>query len=127
VRSTSFLTESLNLSVPLIGILIVGLGNALPEGYFAIVSARSGRTWMILGNLMGAIVVPATLVLGIVALICPIKISDCLPFAIGRFFLIFSAIFFLFFVRTDRKITRKEAIFLLSIYIIFIIVELLTR
>jgi len=125
VRAASFFTESLNLSIPLIGILIVGLGNALPEGYFAIVSARSGRTWMILGNLMGAIVVPATLVLGIVALICPIEILDFSPFAIGRFFLIISAIFFLFFVRTDRKITKKEAIFLLLIYIIFIVVELL--
>jgi cation:H+ antiporter len=127
VRSASFFAESLNLSIALIGILIVGLGNALPEAYFVVASARKGQTWMILGNLMGAVIVPATLVLGIVALICPIKIPNFSPFAIGRFFLIISAIFFLFFVRTGSKITKKEAFFLFGVYIAFVLVEILTR
>lgn len=127
VRSTSFLAENLNVSIALIGILIVGLGNAIPETYFAIALARQGQAWMILGNLMGAVIVPATLVLGIVALIHPIKIIDFSPFAIARLFLIISALFFFFFVRTDRKITRREALFLLGIYITFVLVEILTR
>lgn len=127
VASAQFFAVSFNLSLILIGVLIVGLGNALPEIYFAVASAKRGETWMILGNLMGSIIVPATLVLGIVALICPIKITDFSPFAIARFFLIVSAIFFLFFVRTDRKITRKEALILLGIYIIFVAVEILTK
>jgi len=127
VRSASFFAESLNLPIALIGILIVGFGNALPEAYFAIASARKGQTWMILGDLMGSVIVPATLVLGIVALICPIKIVDFSPFAIGRFFLIIAAIFFLFFVRTDRKISKKEASFLLGIYILFVVIEILTK
>jgi len=127
VRAASFFAESLNLSLALIGILIVGLGNALPETYFAIASARKGQNWMILGDLMGAVIVPATLVLGIVALIYPIKIPDFSPFAIARFFLIISAIFFLFFVRTGQKITKKEALFLLAIYIIFVVTEILTK
>ena len=127
VRSSSVFAQNFNLSLPLIGILIVGLGNALPETYFAIVLARKGQTWMILGNLMGSIIVPATLVLGIVALIYPIEIPDFSPFAIARFFLIIAALFFFFFVRTGRKITRKEALFLLLIYIIFVISELIFR
>ncbi len=127
VRSASFFAESLNLPIALIGILIVGFGNALPEAYFAIASARKGQTWMILGDLMGSVIVPATLVLGIVSLICPIKIVDFSPFAIGRFFLIIAAIFFLFFVRTDRKISKKEAFFLLGIYILFVVIEILAR
>lgn len=127
VRAAFFFAGSLNLPLALIGILIVGFGNALPEAYFAIVSARKGQTWMILGNLMGSVIVPATLVLGIVAIICPIEIPDFSPFAIARFFLIISAIFFLFFVRTDRKITKREAFCLLGIYIIFVLVEILAR
>lgn len=127
VMSTQFFAESFNLPLILIGILVVGLGNALPETYFAIALARKGEFWLILGNLMGAIIVPATLVLGIVALICPIKILDLSPLFVARFFLIISALFFFFFVRTDRKITKKEAIFLLSLYIIFILVEILTK
>jgi len=72
-------------------------------------------------------VITTTLVLGIVAFICPIKIVDSSPFAIARLFLIFSALFFFFFVRTDRKITKKEALFLLGIYIIFVITEILSK
>ena len=127
VRSASFFAQNWNLSLPLIGILIVGVGNALPEIYFALISAKKGQTGMILGNLMGSIMVPATLVLGIVAMICPIVITNFSPFAIARFFLIISALFFFFAVRTDRKITKKEAIFLLGIYITFVFCELLIQ
>ncbi|HOK94149.1 MAG TPA: sodium:calcium antiporter [Candidatus Pacearchaeota archaeon] len=126
VESASFFAETFNLSLSLIGILIVSLGNALPETYFAIASARKGQTWMILGDLMGSVITPATLVLGIVALICPIEIPDFSPFAIARLFLIISALFFFIFLRTGRKITRREAIFLLIIYIVFVLVEIFT-
>jgi Ca2+/Na+ antiporter len=76
---------------------------------------------------MGAVIVPSTLVLGIVAFLHPIKIFDFSPFAIARFFLIISAIFFFFFVRTGRKITKKEALILFGIYILFVIFEIFLR
>jgi len=103
---------------------VIGAGNCLPELYFAIISARKGQTWMILGDIMGSVIAPATLVLGVVALINPIEISDFEPFAIARIFLIVSALFFLFCVRTGQKITRKEALLLLLIYIVFVVAEL---
>lgn len=127
VRSASFFATALNLQIALIGILIVGLGNCLPEACFAISLAKKGQSWMILGDLMGAVIVPATLVLGVVSLIYPIEISDFSPFAIARIFLVISALFFFFFVRTNQKISKKEAIFLLLIYILFVVVEILTK
>ena len=126
VHAASYFAESLHLPISLIGILIVALGNALPETYFAIASAREGDTWMILGDLMGSIIIPATFVLGMVALIYPIKVTNFSPFIIARFFLIISALFFLFFVRTDRKITKKEAFFLLTTYLLFVLIEILS-
>ncbi|MDI6883172.1 MAG: sodium:calcium antiporter [Patescibacteria group bacterium] len=125
VRSAQFFAQSFGFSLTLIGILIVGLGNALPETYFSVVSARKGESWMILGNLMGSIITLATVVLGTVALICPIKITDFSPFIVARIFLITSSLFFFFFVRTDRKITKKEATFLLSLYLLFVLLEIL--
>ena len=116
-----------NLPIVLVGVLFVAFGNCLPEAYFAVALARKGQTWMILGNLMGSVIVGTTLVLGVVALICPIEISDFSPFAIARFFLIISAIFFFFFVRSDRKITKKEALILLGIYILFVLCEIFLR
>lgn len=124
VMAAQFFAQSFAVSIILIGVLIIGLGSALPEVYFAIASARKGETWMILGDLMGAVIVPPTLILGIIALLHPIKIPDSSPLVIARFFLIISALFFFFFVRTDRKITKKEALFLLGIYIAFLLVEI---
>lgn len=127
VNSASVFAAVLNLPIALIGLFIVGLGNCLPETFFSIQAAKKGEDWMILGDLMGGVVITATLVLGTVAFICPIKIVDFSPFAIARIFLIISALFFLFFVRTGRKITRKEAFFLMGIYLTFILVEVLIK
>lgn len=127
VKSAQLFSEALNIALPLVGILIVGVGNALPETYFAIASARKGQTWMILGDLMGSVIITATFVLGIVALIQPIEITDFSPFAIARIFLIISAIFFLIIVRTDKKITKKEALILILIYLLFVLTEIFFR
>ena len=66
VRSARYFALGFNLSLPLIGILIVGVGNSLPETYFAIASAKKCQNWMILGNLMGNVIVPSTMVLFLV-------------------------------------------------------------
>lgn len=121
VISAQFFAQNFNIPILLIGIFITGFGSALPEVYFAVASSRKGENWMILGDLMGAVIVPSTLVLGIVALICPIRIINFSPFLIARFFLIISAVFFLFAVRTQEKITKKEALILLLIYILFLL------
>lgn len=127
VRLSSLFAENLKISVAFIGFLIVGVGNALPELFFSISSARAGQTWMILGNLMGSVVIISTLVLGMVAIIHPIQIVDFSPFAIARFFLLISSLFFLIFIRTDRKITKKEALFLFFLYAAFVIAEILIK
>jgi cation:H+ antiporter len=124
VESALGFSEVLGLSLPFIGIIIIGLGNALPETYFAIASARRGHTWLILGNLMGSMISCATLVIGVVALINPITIVDFSPFVIARIFLVLSAFFFLIFVKTGRKITKSEAVLLLAIYFIFLFTEI---
>jgi len=127
VQSAQVFSDALSLSLPIVGILIVSLGTALPETYFAIVSARKRQTWLILGNLMGSVIVCATLVLGIVVLISPIKNIDFSPFAIARAFLVISAVFFLIVVRTDQKITKKEGLLLLGIYFLFLVTEIIFR
>jgi Ca2+/Na+ antiporter len=70
---------------------------------------------------------PATLVLGIVALICPIVILDFTPFVVARAFMIISAIAFYIFARRHGKITKKEAIVLLLVYVLFVIIEVLIK
>ena len=127
VRSARFFSDYFKIPITLVGILIVSFGNSLPDLSFVIQAARKSDDWLLLGDLIGGTIITATLVLGIVALISPIKITDIPAIAVGRIFLIISALFFIFFIRTEKKITKREGIFLLLIYILFIIVEIIIK
>lgn len=124
INSAQFFSVKLGISLSLVGILIVGLGNSFPEAYFSIISARKGENWLILGDLMGSVIVCATLVLGIVALITPFEIKDMSPFLITRIFTVIASLLFLVFIRTGRKFTKKEGLLFLCIYILFLMVEI---
>ncbi len=127
IRSAISFSERLDIPIILVGILIVGMGNALPEIFFGIQAAKKGDDWMVIGGLMGAVISASTLILGIVALLHPIQIDNVGLYllSVARFFLIMAAIFFLLFIRTGHKITRKEGVFLLIVYLLFIIVQVL--
>ena len=125
VKSAIYFSEVMNMPLGLIGIFIVAIGTCLPEAFFCLHAAKEGHDWMIFGNLMGNVIITATLVLGIVSLIQPINVSSISYFVIARFFLLATVIFFFIFLRTGHKITRREGIFLLGIYIIFVIAEII--
>src|SRR3989339_591889 len=114
--------KSLGVPLSLVGILIVALGNCFPEAYFGIVAGRKGEGWMIVGDMMGSVIVSATLVLGIVSVVAPFEIKDMSVFYTARIFTVIAAVLFLMFVRSGKKLTKKEAMLLLSVYIIFILV-----
>lgn len=124
VFSVLKLAEIFNLPLLIIGIFLVALGTSLPEIAFAIESITMGHKEMILGDVMGSVVVNSTLILGLVALMCPFEISTFSPYFTGILFTVIVALSFAIFAKTDRKITRREALFLLLIYVIFVICEL---
>ena len=123
VGSAQTFSEKLNIPLSLVGIFIIGLGNVFPEAYFAIISARRQEGWLILGDLMGSVIVCATLVLGIIALFFPFRIDDLSPFLITRIFTVIAALLFVLFIRTGKKITKNEGLLFLAIYIVFIMVQ----
>lgn len=127
VKSAEYFSSSLNLPLGLIGIFVVAIGTCMPETFFCLHAAKKGHDWMILGNLMGNVVITATLVLGVVSLVQPINVSNISYFAVARFFLLAATIFFFFFLKSGNKITRKEGIYLLAIYLLFIAAELLLK
>lgn len=127
VHSALYFSELFHLPLSIIGLLIVGLGNSMPEMFFTLRAAKKGENWMLIGDLMGGVIICATLVLGIVALIRPIEILDFSPFAIARVFLIISSLFFLISIRTGKKITRKEGIFFIFLYVFYLISEIFIK
>lgn len=127
IETAKFFAGALGTSLAMIGILIVGLGNCFPEAYFSVISSRKGEGWMVLGNLMGSVIVCATLVLGVLALIFPFTIVDFSPFLIARAFILISVLWYLFAIRSDKKITKKEGLGLLFIYILFLLAEIFIK
>jgi len=127
VYSAQYFASTLNISLGLVAVLIVALGNCFPEIYFGIISARKEQNWMVLGDMMASVIVAATLVLGIVALVAPFKIADFSPFIIARIFMVIACISYFFFIASGKKITKKEGLLLLSIYIIFLITEVFIK
>lgn len=120
VNMAIMLAEGLQVPIMMIGVLVIGFGGAFPELYFTFISARKGKTGMLLGNLMGAVIIPATLVLGIVAIIQPIYNENLEIPVVGRLFLMTVAFFFLYLSSTKKIISKYEALFLLGIYFAFV-------
>ncbi|OGZ23295.1 MAG: hypothetical protein A3A08_00710 [Candidatus Nealsonbacteria bacterium RIFCSPLOWO2_01_FULL_41_9] len=125
VKSATFFAQNLNMPIGLIGMFVVAIGTCLPETFFCLHAARKNQDWLILGNLMGNVVITATLVLGIVALISPINVGNISSFAVARFFLLAAAVLFFLFIKTSQKITKKEGLLLASLYFAFIIAEII--
>jgi len=127
VYGASLIATSIGLPLILVGILIIGFGGALPEIYFTIISAKKGETGLIVGNLMGAVIIPATFVLGLVAIIHPIQNPVAEFSTLARVFLVLVAVFFLIVSKTRGVISSRDAITLLFSYILFVCSLLIFR
>ena len=67
-----------NFKVPkmLIGLTIVAFGTSSPEFAVSMQALASGSTDMVLGNVIGSCILNILLIIGIAAMIKPIKIKD---------------------------------------------------
>ncbi len=123
VYSSSQIAHLFNFPLVIMGTILVAFGTSLPEVAFGIRSITMGHKELILGDVMGSVVINSTLVLGLAAVISPFKIDDFSPYLKGFIFTLATCLFFIIFARTDRKITKKESIFLIGIYILFVFAE----
>lgn len=108
----------------LIGVLIVSIGTTLPEIFFETDSVLKGHSSIAVGDLLGSLAFNSTLILGIVALISPVH-AHFSTFLVGAAFLVISLITFIIFVKTERTVTRKEGIFLIFLYLLFLITSII--
>ena len=127
VFSASNLAARFNMPLVITGIFLVAIGTTLPEISFGIRSIIMGHKEMILGDVLGSVVVNSTLILGLVALISPFEIYNFSPYLIGIIFTAITCLFFAVFSRTGKEITRKEAVVLLAIYVLFVVSQLVIR
>ena len=75
VDGASSVASNFKISKQLIGLTIVAFGTGAPELAVSITSMVEGNTDMLLGNVMGSNIINILLLIGVAALISPIKIN----------------------------------------------------
>lgn len=127
VEGASGVARKYGISEFVIGMTIVGIGTSMPELVSSLISAIQGHGDMALGNVTGSNICNILLILGVTALISPIKytksnIRKDIPFAIlASLFLMLMLYNGLFGEMGTPGISRSDALYLLMIFGIFMI------
>ena len=121
IYSSSQIAAIAGISPYVIGLTLIALGTSLPEVMVEVKSIIKGISSLAFGDLVGSIVANSTLVLGIVALINPIKI-DPWTVALASAFMIGTVLLGLYFM-TKKTITWKHGVLLVGIYAVFFVVQ----
>jgi cation:H+ antiporter len=125
VKVAGKLADMAHLPVFLVGLILLSIGTTLPELGFSIRSLEDREPTMFFGNLLGSIIANSTLIIGLAAVISPIKVVAVEEYFIAA--IAFLAIFltFWFFIRSKLRLDRWEAGVLLIMYLVFVVVEFL--
>jgi cation:H+ antiporter len=119
-QSAQELSSVLGLPLFLIGI-IVAVGTCLPEMAFAIrASEKEGSIGI--GNILGNVLADSMLTIGIIAIVFPIRIPNIVSPLNAGIFVAVSAIF-VYLRSRDGIINKKDATFLVGVYVIFIVLQ----
>lgn len=123
VDASIWMARRTGISLVVIAATVISIATTLPEFFVSTIASAEGLSDMAIGNSVGSIICNIALVLGICALIKPITIR-------GGFFglkgiLMLAYLCILFILASDGIITRLEGIFLISLSIIFFVINIL--
>ncbi len=118
IESIIKMSEITGISKSVIATTALAIGTSLPELFVTISAAKRGNPEMAVGNVIGSNIFNILMILGVCALIKPIKISmDMINFGIP--FLLMTTLLFLFSTLT-KKITKWEGYIYIMLYIFFL-------
>lgn len=106
----------LGISERIIALTIVAAGTSLPELATSVVAARKKNTDIAVGNIVGSNIFNIFFILGISAVIYPVKVQANAILDMGMNLLISFLVFIFIFAGKGRSIDKKEGIFLLLLY-----------
>lgn len=117
VDAASRIAIDLGMSQTLVGLTIVSIGTSLPELVTSVVAARKNEVDMAVGNAVGSNVFNILMVLGIASAISPLSLIS--ENVIDILVLIIFSIAVWAFARSEKKITRREGIVMVLMYLIY--------
>lgn len=124
VDNATFIAEHFNISEQIISLTIVAIGTSLPELVTSVVAAIKGNSDISIGNILGSNIFNMALIMGISALISPIKYNTVYNFEIG-ILIVASIILALFpIIPPKNKMSRRNGITYLLLYIVYTVILL---
>ncbi len=116
------MAEKLHIDESVIGLTIVSVGTSIPELAASIVAILKKEKAISIGNLIGSNIFNILAVLGITSMITPIKIVDQNLLTSDIFWMLGIALLLLplNFIPVKMKLSWKEGLILLSLYLLFI-------
>ena len=119
IESSVTIATMLNISPLIIALSIVAIGTSLPELVVSSMAAYRDKSDIAVGNVLGSNVFNILLILGVAALFIPLNANTIVSL---NHLVILLAVTLLIFpiLYTGRLISRKEGVFMLIIYSVFI-------
>ena len=122
ITNASAVASILKVPSIIVGTLLIGFGNALPELAISVISALNGSTGIAIGNGYGSNLVNTGLVLGTIAVIAPLAVHRLLliremPWLFGSLLLATLAI-------SNGKLERLESAVLLALCVTYTITSI---
>ncbi len=105
-------------AVTLIGLTIVAVGTSLPEMVTSIVAAKKGENDIAFGNLVGSNIFNILFIIGLSSTVTTLGING--DVLIDTWIMTGVTLLALFFAYSFSKVSKKEGIFLVFVYVIYI-------
>ncbi len=125
VRYALDFAQFLKMDPMIMGLFVIGLGTTLPEFTFALRAVRKGQNNLAFGDILGTVVIDATIVIGLVALIAPFDVPMKLVYVSGNAMALAGIVTF-WFLNSRQTLTKIEGVGLILFYIVFACVEFFT-
>lgn len=120
VDGSSAIAKKLHIPEIVIGLTIVSIGTSMPELFVSTTSAIEGHSDISIGNIIGSNICNLLLILGLSAIIRPVKFQKQTKIIENPMSIILSIIF-LIICNTEQYISRAEGLILIILFIIFLI------
>lgn len=104
----------------IIAVTMIAIGTSLPELATAIVAALKNEADIALGNIIGSNIFNIAFVIGITSIIHPLSVSPSMFLSFG--FMFFTSLILLPLTINQKVIGRKEGLFLLAIYGLYLLI-----
>lgn len=120
VDGSSAIAKKMRISEIIIGLTIVSIGTSMPELFVSTTSAIQGASDISIGNIIGSNICNLLFVLGLSAVIHPVKFQKQTKWIENPMSIILTLIFFII-CNVNQDVSRTEGIILIVLFVAFLI------